>query len=458
MRTLSKLVLVLATTLAFASPVAADEQEDETQTWTLNEFNADASKSYQVDTAIPSAPAFALLGADTPSTIGIPFGGDQYFNFGPGDEGLPEIGFATRPYWTVFNQDQGVVDYRGWADPNVPDAPSWNDRLRHIAGRTIVSFAVGPVRGGETSTGGAAIGVSSSLLDNADPRLDRVFANCVREVLAARGGPSGIGAEEAAALAQAFANATWNVPANVGVTAQANTVDLRASAIRDHMRAFFANNPWGPFTERLLERKFTNGEDRAAALALYRGAGERRAASFARAADTAYGECVGAARKRYLEEPDLTVGFGSFMQGEEEDSLEGLGYAGTSVWVGYRYPLSLRDGRQGAFNAYARYEERTDQPLENNVISDTQTIVAYADYSLSTDRWRFTVAASFNSREYDDAAVEDREFARYSVSGEYRIQENTWVELGYGALSEDVPGEESFGYLRLKYNLSGGNR
>lgn len=443
MRAFLKLLATMAAFAAMTSPALAQAEDDDSGATTvvLHEHNPDASKTYHVDTAIPSAPALTLLGVDTPSTIGAPFGGDQYFNFGAGDGGLPEVAFATRPYWTVFHQDQGIVDYRGWANPDAPDDPSFGERLRHIAGRTIVSFAVGPVRGDEESRGGAAIGISSSLLDNADPRLDPVFATCVRDVLAASRGVSlTISSEEARALAQTFAAATWRVPSDA-----------------QDMEQFFAARPWAPPTERRLERKFTNSEDRARALVIYRTAEQRRDAPFAEAADRGYAECMKTARERYLEEPDLVVGFGAFLQGEEKDSLEGLGYAGTSAWIGYRYPLSMRDGRQGAFNAYARFEERADQALENNVVSDTQTTIGYVDYSLSSDRWRFTLAASYVSREYEDPAVLDREFQRYSVSGEYRIQENIWVELGYGALSEEVPGEDSFSYLRLKYNLSGGS-
>lgn len=451
---------------------ATPEEKKEEMTAILSERNPTAAKAYVVDTSIPSAPAFALLGVDAPQTVGAPFGGDAYLNVGSGSGDFPEIGAAARPFWVLARESsEGMTidDYRK------------SGRLTRLAGRTLVTAAVGPIGGGEAEGNGAAIGVYTSLLDKADPRMDLRFERCVLNAAEAYSRQGfellsaddlnlwlaelpkfGLSGKEATAFVRSrFTGQPIQARAVLRRTFLARELDAsiqeitdpaeraRATAFLAEVKAAVATQrPGDPNAEITWYGNVLGTYDAFAVEVIKR----QKDPSIAQ-----YEACVASGRERYTLEPDLSVGVGALWRTSETGSLEGLEHGGASVWLGYRHPFVGGTDKEpeliGDATFYLRYQSFAEAALPNDLKSDGEAIVAYAGLTVERERWRFSVGASWNQKEYDNSTVEDLEFSRISTSLDLRLNKDTWLQLGYGSLSEDVPDEDDYGFARLKFAM-----
>lgn len=391
------------------------------------------AKTYVVDTVVPTAPAFALLNVDTPQGIGAPFGGDSYFNVAQSGGGLPDVGLSLRPYWTLFESRRNSLnDYRE------------ENYLSHVWARTQISAAVARMPG-EPARTGVAFGISTSLSDRTDPRLDSAFDGCLLRVLARRD-EGAIGSDGAGLVIAALSAADVSAPANLETALSAST--------------------WSD-VPRIVAQGVA-AADRRAAMAVIAAQLPAWRAAWVANAEKGVDTCVEAASERYLLRDDVTIGAGAFGRSDSDSNLDGLAYQGASLWIGYRRtltrgvdnPATDEDEREaiGQINLYARYERRENTEFANAVVSDSDTTIVFGSYAIEGERWRATLAASWNDREYSNPALPSTEFARYSGSVEYNLGDvsgrDTWIEFGYGALSEDVPDEDSYGFVRLKFNTT----
>lgn len=432
--------------------------------------DVDAAKTYVVDTAIPVAPAFALLKAETPQSIGSGFGGDSYFHIGDSSGDLPEVSAAFRPYWLVSKES--LDSYLGPNSSSANHKPTWDERLKHIAGRSIVSAALANV-GGDTKREGAALGLSTTLLDKADPRTEVRFSECLHELLSYRKTATLTDTEVERVIAELKKNNLLSRHPDLEFVLRKNLKGATATRLGVIGPVSASYDEIVP-PEQAPSR--ANRDDRRSADMLLQGdaLAELLATPLADLRSK-YDECVDQARKRFQRRGDVTIGAGAFWLGENSDNLDGLNYEGASVWLGYRLPLvggKAADKNRpdddlhkrpllGEVSVYARYESRQKQKFDNNVVSDSDTIVGYAGYSLASenDNWRVSAAVSWNRRDYEASSLKSNEFYRYNASFEFRLPEaaglkNAWIEFGYGALSERVEKEKDYGFIRLKVDLS----
>lgn len=527
--------LLLGGAAAFVTVVSAAAEDQVIDLQTTSDADK-VAKGYKVDTAVPSSPAFAIIGATPAKAVTGGFTPDLVWEAIESEDDIPGFGIAAKPYWLIGpGRDKTLRQYQGPA--LMRDGKEDLDRgpndysLEAFLGRTSISTAVGARDGKKEAALALGLGIHTSIFPTADPRLDRRLTRCLDNALWET--------QPAAQDAIVLRPGAPPLPPRPAPPLEGKTFErFKGDAARLLMMRIQQSRPPGASLgalsvslgeleaakdEKALEKKFIElysqtgpGDSEAAKreLAAMRKAlvaslpaaqpdqdseTERRTivASDGRvigveqrklvtvgdyAKDSA--ACYSAAQVRLANVQELSFGLGAVALSPERRG-DDLDYAGTSVWVTWRYPLgsylkgcnpdkgepelevaegdtAARDKHclkpMGNLSVFSRYTWDEEVPINDTTTANAALGIMGVAFqkTAQNDRWSFELAASYNWRNFTTAGYDDEEYWRLSAEGSLRLTDFARLNVGYGTVTDSPIGEDDFTIVRLVLATSAG--
>lgn len=438
-------VAVLASPVAaFSQPQAAaaggDKKEFVLKSW----GNAESAQFYVYDTSVPAAPALGMA-ADAPElTFTTPFGpdfsGDVVLT---GDK--PGAAFAARPYWAL-----------GYGENLHPDKYRDMEWFQRVWARTAVSGALTPKIADKEKGLGAAIGVSTELLDSADPRLNAAHLRCLGD------------AATGVSVDYADVEARFNDdPAEVA----------KAKAHAEEVLGLAVLPPAAEGASTVLGVQNGLGAQRTVILAWRRDRLDALTAN----AETRFKEtvktCFENAKKAAENSISLQVA-GGVAWSAPTYTISDLASNGPRAWAALRLPLTIGKPAGTAGGCMPKKGEAVKtaaadgggckRPVLNitgfaQYVGDAKVTVAGSEREARTSQfgmvvshgtddknWSISGSAVWNKRDYKSAAFASDRFQRYSVSIARKFVGPVWAELTLGQTEGIATAkEESYGLVRF---------
>lgn len=193
--------------------------------------------------------------------------------------------------------------------------------------------------------------------------------------------------------------------------------------------------------------------------------------------------CMTVARLRYLNRREWLVGAGGTAK-SPDTKFSDIEYGGVHLWSSYRIPIGRQE--KGCLAAQAEAtaakdllrvtrDKRCAAPFGNlaifgryiqddkiTIAKDTQevadTYIAGGSFRKDAPdgKWGIGLSASYNSRDWHNAAFQTETFWRYSADLSYRVARGVFLNLQGGTVSGDPRGEDDFAIVRFTFQ-DGGN-
>ncbi len=443
-------LVALACFIAVVTPRAATAGDEEKELKLKSWGDVEKAQLYVYDTAVPAAPALGMV-TDAPElTFTAPFGPDLSSDVVlTGDK--PGAAFAARPYWALgLGKKLSTDDYKtiGW--------------LKRVGARTSVSGALAPKVANQEKGLGAAIGVSTELLDSADPRLNAAHLDCLRDAVK-------VVSEGRSKIRERINTDPAEVAAAKVHARDVLDLDPLPQAAENASTVFGVRNGLARDTERKIITDWL--DDRVAALAA------DRETDF-KAEVTA---CFETAKKAAENSISLQVASGVAWSAPTY-TISDLASNGPRAWAALRLPLTIgkpigtaggclsKTGEAAAAEgeAAARKTPKCERPLLNitafaQYVGDAKVTVAEDEREARTTQfglvlshgaadktWSISGSAVWNERDYKSPAFATDRFQRYSVSLARKVVGSVWTELTIGQTEGIATAkEESYGLVRF---------
>jgi hypothetical protein len=410
--------------------------------------NPDNKDLYTVNIAVPTITAFSVIGVKDVAEVGADIAPDLYFQGGPSDGGVPEIGLSVRPYWVLFNPRKTIEEYQS----------NRTGAMERVFARTRVSLATANNAEGEGFAVGA--GFNTIITGQTDPRSDEAFVNCVQQV--------------AVSLTQ---QAVLGGAINDEQRAEALSIFLKAhpaassngKALAAFSQAKDRRSLQGAFDEALEEIGILEASAGSALM-------DKWTAKYPESNPTlprdSYASCVKKATTRYQAAPAWAFGAGVAYRADER-AFDALKYGGVSVWTTYRIPLFGTSEAEKAAIAEARTtgtdEKQTpdealawkgslvlsgryvvDDRIEvAGVMEEAKTGIAAVQFRAARGPLELSLTGAYYDRDYKKATLGDDSFQRYSVGLKTPIGKGLQVDLAAGRTEGLRVGDEDFVIFRL---------
>lgn len=370
-------------------------------TTTITSQNAELAGKFVVDTAIPQAPGFSVIGL-SPSNVVDPGASRvsvfSFANYLDADNNLkPGFALGGSPYWW-FNH----ITLDGYRK-----GTTWAERA---LARTEVSL--GFADGGAGKPDKLGLGFNVELLDNADYRLDTQLYDCTDQAIDIVARPvverRGLTLNEANAKALAEW-AAWKrgeapLAAVTSPGEDLNRLEWIAARAADIAR-----------TETVTETKRST---------------ELNGAGFEKAKKA----CRDAAVARYAQRRSLQIAGG--MAARLVDGKPGKTAGdGGSVWLSYRQPFRVAGiGAPNYVGLFGRYDFDKSEALAagGGQSFDRATIALLLGYEGGGSK--VTLQAGWEQMDYQSPGPNlDDDYTFYTLTYDYRIADSTWLAVKAGS-------------------------
>lgn len=453
----SKIIIVLAillslSSIAHAQTDAAAESEPAEREFVVRSRNWEVAESYRLDLTVPEAPAFALLGLDSPEVAtprDAPALTTELANlFDSGGTLKAGIALTVQPYW-LGNQGLTLDEYAGEPDPT-PNVRREGRSYRRVSyterallARTRVSLASAEVPDVEDAVR-LGLGVTFQPLDDQDPRLDRLTA--AERLNGDR------------AIDQCLNEATTSLERDIRAAVDAEMI----AWVRQHPNASEADYVLARQRRirELRDEPASDREARAAAILAGEEVSGLDPASVTRFETNAQA-CVDQWRHRQARRPNLIFAIGQTYI-SESGAADDLDSEGFTAWVGYSRSLPLEnmftsfaDGRYNSrVNFYARYADAETVAIDEESSGEAQVGVAAVSINLANiaegeRNWQFGLEAAYRTEQFGDGATPDREFTQVALNASMRVNDGLWLRAAYG-----TRGDEEDEFFRLSFVIA----
>lgn len=451
-----KTLIALATAAALAAPVSVLAAAAETPKEIIIQKYGDATaaKLYKYDTAVPTAPALALVEGAPELTVTSPFGPDFNKDVVLSGE-KPGFALAARPYWTLTPNTQSLAEYRAM------------NRAMLILARTTLSLAGAQQATEDTKGFGAAIGLHTELLNRADPRFNPAHNFClalantkfvkdhikVDEFMEVDPDTVAEGREKALALQPGASQALKD---EIGRARYLKDLETALSGDLQAMQKFA---DWQAEKNDELRKASKDDPD-----------GKRQ-----KALDACFKRGALAAENF----PSFQLGVGSAWKSPDY-GFSDLKSAGTSAWLAFRVPIKPYGACADPTVENPVLKPDPTTPRDQQCLSPPGNVTAFAHFASndkvkfagadqkaatsqagvvlshqSSDKnWSLAASAVWIQQDYDDAKLKTEDFNRYALSYSQKVYDNIWLEASFGETSgreATLNKKESFGLVRLSF-------
>lgn len=352
----------------------------------INPENADR---FELDLAIPTAPAFTVIGV-TPEDVVDPSNARDFAvevgSFFNEDGGLdPGLAISFKPYWLGLRE----ITLGQYAEIG---------KLERVLARTQLSFATAESPIGDSDDVRAGVGFHTSLLNESDPRLDDALGACIKDAY--------------------DQHVVRNTGPALKAAGSATLERIQGSDVSDEERG------------RILIEEFD----------------KLRPTIDLSPYNAAYESCQRSAADRYLKRRSWITGAGAAFlldEGEvDETELDGF-----SLWTGYRWPM-LGDG--GDVTLFSKADIGQEVQFEDET-RDATTVLAAIGAGFQSQAWKLRGNLSYNYSAIEDE--EDDDFWRVSLTSSLRLRQDVWLEVAFGSVTDSDFEDEGFASAQLKIDL-----
>lgn len=424
---MSTRAIALAISFALFTPAIAmaDGDEAHEREIILQSRNWETAQSYRLDLSVPEAPAFAMLGLDSPEVASprdMPALALELANLFDDDGTLkPGVALTAQPYWLggrrlTLSEYVGAPRPQGW--PSQMNYRRVGALERGLLARTQVSAASAEVQGAEDAVR-LGLGIVFHPFDSLDPRIDRVSGdevsittclNRARDTLAQQTIGDAVVRARVAARNQIKGEHGWT---DAELDAHLATDAVLQGTLDDLIQDLAEMRPDGGVRQFQVSRT----------------------------------QCVAAWRARQARQPNFMIAIGQTYLSEtgKADDIESEGAA---AWVGYSHPLRIvqAQGYTSRLNLYARYAEEEEVATTSGNTAPASVGVAAVSINLMEQRnWQFGLEAAYRTEDFSDA-TEDREFTQVALNGALRVNDGLWLRASYG-----TRGEEDDEFVRISF-------
>lgn len=388
--------------------------------------NADLAGSYEIDTAIPAAPGFAVIGLSPTDVI---------------DPGQSRVTFASVVNYLDAHSDMksglalGGTPYWWFNRTTLSDYRATGGGLERIFARTEVS--AGYVRGDSGEPSRLGLGFSTELLNSGDYRLNTDIYKCA--VTAYRklfklGESDSLGRDKAT-LDRLLGEAEAELAKPIGQQETFEDPELKnypSAAQRTHWKLVWV------------------------------GKASSRQAAIAEADSAAYLDAVKTCQNNFFaSRVSWTLAGGVALRHLNGDTTSD----GGSLWTAYRRPLGLTRSlpTPNYISLFGRYD--FDKAAEAGGAPTIQTYdkaVIALILGYEAPKWKLSGQVGYERINYHGAgAFADDSYGFYSVSYNYNVSANVWLEFLAGRRNDRVSknnGTDSYVVLNVHWapRLRGG--
>ncbi len=383
--------------------------------------NPDLIGSFDIDTSIPDAPGFAVIGVE-PASVLDP--GIEPITFASLNQFLDEdnnlkTGFAVggTPYWW-FNREKKLADYRddkqtGW--------------LERVAARASISAAFAD--GGESKTDRLGFGVKTDLLDDGDYRRDTELYNCV---------------------ADAYFDIGMSYRTQQGMSAEESQRQFAADARQQLVEGGNAN----PTDEQVFELSLELEEAHRTRVAAGLGTVEAKSKADVES-------CREAAAKRYAVKPSLIVAAGVGVDLDNGDATDWEKNGG-AVWAAYRRPFAFgqkaeKDPDTNYFTVFGKYAFDEKETIGTEDVTSNAAVAGLIG-GYETDTMKIAVQVGYKWVDYDanTAGAVDDNYSVYAIGASWKVNKGLWLKIDAGETGERqavTDGKNSYLKVSFAYDI-----
>lgn len=453
---MSRNLIALATLAALAAPIPAWAADAGTSKEVIIQKYGDstAAKLYHYDTAVPTAPALAMVEGAPELTVTSPFGPDFNKDVVLSGE-KPGFALAARPYWILTPNTQSLAEYRAM------------NRAMLILARTTLSVAGAQQATEDTKGFGAAIGLHTELLNRADPRFNSAHNFClalantkfvkdhvaVDEFMEVDPDTVAEGKEKALALQPGASPALRD---EIGRARYLKDLEAALSGDSQAMQKFLE---WQDQKNDELRKASKDDPD----------------AKRQKALDACFKRGALAAENF----PSFQLGVGSAWKSPDY-GFSDLKSAGTSAWLALRIPINPYGACADPKVANPVLKPEANTPRGQQCLSPPGAVTAFGHFASndkvkfagvdkkastaqagvvlshqsSAKNWSLAASAVWIQQDYDDAKLKTEDFNRYALSYSQKVYDNVWIEASFGETSgrdATLDKKESFGIVRLSF-------
>lgn len=444
---IQQLLLLASASFALFAGVAAAEDQKELKLQSYGDIKN--AKLYEYDTAVPAAPALGMVENTPELSLSAPFGPDFSKEVVLTGE-KPGFALALRPYWA-----SGAGLYL--SPDNYQKDTSW---FMRTAARTVLSAAGAPVVTDSSRGLGAAVGLSTELLDKADPRFNDAHLTCL-----------GNSSQEVSNIHNTLVAALDTDPAKVAEAKVIAITALGSTPPPAELQAADSISSVQMALPHMLRGVITAWKNQQV---------ENLSAS--QAAETKYKARVARCFKRAKLAAENTVSLqvaGGAGWASDTYSLSNMKSTGGKAWAAFRLPLGAYQdcrllGKSTETIALEASEIETHKggkclsPRGNltafaHYSSDDKVTVASATKSAKVsqfgvvlsrknagDTWSISASAAWNERNYEEAGLATDKFERYAIAYAQKVTGKIWFEATFGQTSGVATAkDESYGLVRF---------
>lgn len=412
---------------------------------------------FKIDTSLPADGALALLDSSNSAlvNIGTPedFGANLINLFDSNGNLKQGLAIGGNPYWWFGRRNDSFEEYA-----------RDGDRWLRILKRTHVTFATVELTDAETTEQGsgvrASFGLSTELLDKADPRYDLASSDCLRAAIRETYFPDGELIDDVRRVGIAIARTKKTLDQDGAYPPLAGIALEQDGSVKDDDVAKFLG--------------IINSDS--AARALY---GTIFAATPESKVDTAIYQsalksCADSAKVRLQAKQSLRVAFAVAGRSDSGD-IGALKQDGIAAWLSYRHPFGNGDAADGALSswgAFAKVETDATEAVEMSemmdmgetaMMSEEEEEMVLAKYDgwragLNLNRVRddFVIsgALSYVEKDFQSDMMEDEDYLLATMTASYKVRDGLWFEASFGWADDAQFDAQEFAGIRLKADWS----
>lgn len=418
---------------------------------------------FKINTSLPDYPALALLGTEDSAITNVAtpedFGAQVLSQFS--EDGSLNLGLAVggSPFWWFSERSISLQEYE-----------TELSSLQRILARTTVSLGAIQLDDSDSAMASdgfqTAIGFSTEILNQADPRMNTDLRNCIRGEYnkIARLKATDINNDARRLARQAYIALARETP-NAGIRVPSEDLsdydDVRQSNQAIIIPSLSMRNRFDALLSDGLDRNtlFENliAQD-----------------SFKAGLKT----CGDDAARVLQSRQSLRFGGAAALRSDDGD-FDNIDFDGAKFWLSYRRPFSgigaRNDGTLSSFGFFAEvsFDETDTMDMEDMMPGMDMMMTPVADDAMAgmmiqkfdgvraganINRVRkdfvITGALSYVHRDFESDIIDDQDFLLATVTATYQIRDGLWMEGSFGWSSDEDLSSNEFAGIRLKVDWS----